>query len=214
MRESSTPHSAERQNEIRRSQTSSLYTRTKKSAKINVAEEIKIVPRLLDVGHHLARAAGCARRPEAFAAPHPLRDARPRRSSRTASTSSARRSCGDTMRQLPPARRSRRSTRRSSTWRSRGRCARRSSMGRATSARVEGDPPASMRYTEARLHASRRRAHGRHGQGHGRFRPELRRDARPSRPSSPPRSRTCSSTAAPASRSAWRRTSRRTISAK
>ena len=30
--------------------------------------------------------------------------------------------------------------------------------------------------------ASRRRAHDRHGQGHGRFRPELRRDARPSRP--------------------------------
>ena len=42
---------------------------------------------------------------------------------------------------------------------------------------VEGDPPASMRYTEARLHASRRGADGGHGQGHGRFRPELRRDA-------------------------------------
>ena len=62
--------------------------------------------------------------------------------------------------------------------------------------------------------ASRRRAHDRHGQGHGRFCPELRRDAAPSRPSSPRRSRTCSSMAAPASPSAWRRTCRRTISAK
>ena len=41
---------------------------------------------------------------------------------------------------------------------------------------VEGDPPAAMRYTEARLHASRRGADGGHGQGHGGFRPELRRD--------------------------------------
>ena len=32
---------------------------------------------------------------------------------------------------------------------------------------VEGDPPAAMRYTEARLTPSRRRSDGGHGKGHG-----------------------------------------------
>ena len=40
---------------------------------------------------------------------------------------------------------------------------------------VEGDPPAAMRYTEARLTPAGRHAHAGHGQGYGRFRPELRR---------------------------------------
>ncbi len=62
--------------------------------------------------------------------------------------------------------------------------------------------------------ASRRGADGGHGQGHGGFRPELRRDAARSRRSSRRRSRICSSMAAPASPSAWRRTCRRTISAR
>ena len=79
---------------------------------------------------------------------------------------------------------------------------------------VEGDPPASMRYTEARLQHLGAALMDGHGQGHRRFRPELRRDARRSRPSSQRPSRICSSMAAPASRSAWRRTCRRTIWAK
>ena len=46
-------------------------------------------------------------------------------------------------------------------------------IGQGNFGSVEGDPPAAMRYTEARLHASRRRADGGHGQGHGGFRPQL-----------------------------------------
>jgi DNA gyrase subunit A len=45
---------------------------------------------------------------------------------------------------------------------------------------VEGDPPAAMRYTEARLTPLGRGAHGRFGQGHGRFRAHLRRATAPS----------------------------------
>ena len=45
------------------------------------------------------------------------------------------------------------------------------SMGRATLARSKGDPPAAMRYTEARMTRIRRRAHDRYGEGHGRFVP-------------------------------------------
>ena len=40
---------------------------------------------------------------------------------------------------------------------------------------VDGDNPAAMRYTECRLRADRQRAPGRHRQGNGRLRPELRR---------------------------------------
>ena len=42
---------------------------------------------------------------------------------------------------------------------------------------VEGDPPAAMRYTEARLTHLGAVLMAGHGQGHGRLRPELRRDA-------------------------------------
>ena len=49
---------------------------------------------------------------------------------------------------------------------------------------VDGDPPAAMRYTEARLTRAGRRAHGRHRQGYRRLRSELRRDqGRAHRPS-------------------------------
>ena len=40
---------------------------------------------------------------------------------------------------------------------------------------MDGDPPAAMRYTEARLAPRRRDAAGRHRQGHGRFPAQLRR---------------------------------------
>ena len=42
---------------------------------------------------------------------------------------------------------------------------------------VDGDPPAAMRYTEARLTRARRRDAARHRQGHGRLRAQLRRVA-------------------------------------
>ena len=48
---------------------------------------------------------------------------------------------------------------------------------------MDGDPPAAMRYTEARLRQRRRDAAGRHRQGHGRVPAELRRARAASRPS-------------------------------
>jgi DNA gyrase subunit A len=60
----------------------------------------------------------------------------------------------------------RRSTRRSCTWRSSGRCAK-CYRGQGNFGSVEGDPPASMRYTEARLRHLGARADDGHGQGHG-----------------------------------------------
>ena len=62
---------------------------------------------------------------------------------------------------------------------------------------IDGDPPAAMRYTEARLDAARDRDAARHRRGHRRLRPELRRVARRSRWSCRRASRTCSSTARP-----------------
>ena len=78
---------------------------------------------------------------------------------------------------------------------------------------MDGDPPAAMRYTEARLARRRRDAARRHRQGHGRLPAQLRRDASRSRRSCRRRFPTCWPTARAASPSAWRPTSRRTISA-
>ena len=75
---------------------------------------------------------------------------------------------------------------------------------------VDGDPPAAMRYTEARLTAHRGRDARRHRQGHRRLAPTTTTARATSRRSCRRGSRTCSSTARPASPSAWRRTSRRT----
>ena len=115
--------------------------------------DVEVVSRLLDVGHHFARSAGCARRTEALAAPHPLCDERagphpPRKHMKCAKI--VRRNIG----QL------------SSAWRpgylpdlgAHG-----ADLGDARDAggpqgnfgSVEGDPPAAMRYTEARFTPSR-----------------------------------------------------------
>ena len=75
---------------------------------------------------------------------------------------------------------------------------------------VDGDNAAAMRYTECRLDEDRRRTARRHRQGNGRFRPELRRQGARADGAAGADSRTCWSTAPPASRSAWRPTSRRT----
>ena len=190
-----------------------LFAANEKIAKINVAEEIKnSLPRLLDVGDHLARAARRARRAEAVAAPHSLRDERPRRDAEPQAPQvrqDRRRNDG----QLPSARRPGDLSRRSSTWPSRGRCASDWWTGRGTSARSKatrrrpcGTPRRGWRtsarcswrtWTRTRWISSRTTT-----------------KPAPSRRSFPPRSRTCSSTAAPASPSAWPPTCRRTTSAK
>ena len=79
---------------------------------------------------------------------------------------------------------------------------------------VDGDAPAAMRYTEARLTGDRRRDARRHRQGDRRLRGQLRRHPAPAdgpavEAAEPPRQRL-----APGSRSAWPRTSRPTTSAR
>ena len=79
---------------------------------------------------------------------------------------------------------------------------------------VDGDPPAAMRYTEARLDAHGDRDAEGHKLRHGRLRAELRREPAPAESSCRRGSRTCSSTAPTASRSGWRPRYRRTTSAR
>ena len=79
---------------------------------------------------------------------------------------------------------------------------------------VDGDPAAAYRYTEARLTRDRDGDAGRHRQEHRRFRAELRRPPRGADGAAVAASRTCSSTARRASRSAWPPTSRRTTCAR
>ena len=76
------------------------------------------------------------------------------------------------------------------------------------------DRPAAPRYTEARLVAARDGAPRRDRRGHRRLRRDLRRAQPASRWCCRRGSRTCWSTAAAASRSAWPRTSRRTTCAR
>ena len=65
--------------------------------------------------------------------------------------------CGDTSGNYHPHG-ERRFIRRWCTWRSLGPCARRSIDAQGNFGSVEGDPPAAMRYTEARLNTSARRS--------------------------------------------------------
>ena len=77
---------------------------------------------------------------------------------------------------------------------------------------LDGDNAAAMRYTECRLARLSDEMLAEIDQDDGAVPAELRRHARRSRSSCPRASRTCWSTARPASPSAWRRTSRRTTS--
>ena len=79
---------------------------------------------------------------------------------------------------------------------------------------IDDDPAAAMRYTEARLDAPGHGDAARPRHGHGRLRARTTTAARRSRSSCRRASRTCWSTARPASPSAWRRTSRRTTCAR
>ena len=75
---------------------------------------------------------------------------------------------------------------------------------------VDGDAPAAMRYTEARLAPIADETAGRHREGHGRLHRQLRRHPDRAERAARGRCPTCSSTARRASRWAWRPTSRRT----
>ena len=79
---------------------------------------------------------------------------------------------------------------------------------------IDGDPPAAMRYTEARLAGARRRDDDGSRQGDRRLRSQLRRDDRRADGAAGAVSRTCSSTGPRVSPSAWRRTFRRTTCAR
>ncbi len=170
------------------------------------------VPQLRAVGHHRARAARRARRPEAGAAPHPLHDvaAEPDRRRQAPQVRQGRRRRDG---QLPPARR-------------RGALRDAGAHGAAVFAALS----AGRRLGQLRL--ARRRQRGGDALHRVPARAHQRRDAdrdragdratsgrtttarRPSRSSCRRASRTCWSTAPPASPSAWRPTSRRTTSAR
>ena len=79
---------------------------------------------------------------------------------------------------------------------------------------VDGDPRGGVSLHRSAADADRDGDAGRHRQEHGRLRAELRRLDSRSRRCCRPASRTCSSTDRRASRSAWRRTFRRTTCAK
>ena len=79
---------------------------------------------------------------------------------------------------------------------------------------VDGDPPAAMRYTECRLAKAAMALLDDIDKDTVDFQAELRRQRAASRSSCRRASRICSSTAPAASPSAWRPTSRRTISAR
>ena len=112
-----------------------------------------LVPPLRDERHRGPGPARRPRRPEAEPATHPRRDERPRPRARAPSRGSARRS--PATRRATTTRTARASsTRRSSAWRSRSTCARRSSTGQGNFGNVDGDPPAAMRYTEAKMTAA------------------------------------------------------------
>ena len=117
------------------------------------------LPQLRAVRHHLARAARRARRPEAGAAAHPLRDVQrpaPRRPTRKY------RKCAQGRRrrdgQLPPARRHGDLRRAGAHGAGLLAALRRWSTGRATSARSTATRRPPMRYTECALAADRGRA--------------------------------------------------------
>ena len=107
----------------------------RKSPRHDRRRDAPVVPRLRDVRHHRARAAGRARRAQAGAPPHPLRACTSCGNLRNTPYRKSRAHRRRRHRQVPPARRQRRSTTRSCAWRRTSRCATRWSTARATSAR-------------------------------------------------------------------------------
>ena len=129
------------------------------------------------LGHHVARAARRARRPQARAAPHPVHDVAAEPDGRREASQvreGRRRRDG----QLPSARRLARSTRRSSAWRSRSRCATRSSTAPATSDRSTATTPRRCATPSAASRASATRCSTEIDQDTVALPAELRRHAR------------------------------------
>ncbi len=123
--------------------------RTHRAPRARAGDALEL-PRLRDERHRRARAARRARRPQARPPARPLGDARVGDAAEPAVQEvrlRRRRRDG----QLPPARRLRRSTTRSSGWRSRSRCDYPLVDGQGNFGSIDDDPPAAMRYTECRL---------------------------------------------------------------
>ena len=181
-------------------------------ARVDHGRDEALVPRLRHERDRGACAARCARRPQAGAPAHPLFDARERAHARQeAREVGAHRRRRDG--QISPARRPgdlRRAGAHGAGLLDAPAADRRAGqfrLGRRRSAggdALHREPPDQGRDGAARGHR----------RGHGRFPGELRRQRDASRSSCRRASRTCWSTAPAASRSAWRPTSRRTISAK
>ena len=136
-----------------------------------------LVPGLRDERDHRARAARRPRRPEAGASPRAVCDAADGagvepRAIASAPTSSAKSSATTTRTATQPA------------YDTLVRLAQDFNMrytlvdGQGNFGSVDGDPPAAMRYTECRLEALAEAMMADLDNGHGRLRPQLRRDAR------------------------------------
>ena len=166
------------------------------------------LPALLAVGHHRPGPARRARRAQAGAAPDPGAPwttwaCGPRPPTASRPRSSARRWATTTPTATAP------STRRWSAWASRSRCGVPLVDPHGNFGSLD-DPPAAPRYTECRLAEAAVDAAGRARRGHRRVPPHLRRGGPRAGLPPGPAARTCWSTAAPASPSAWRRTCRPT----
>ena len=122
-----------------------------KIAKINVADEIKNSFLDYSMSVIISRAlARCARRSETVAAAHPLCDARTARCCRTASIVKCAKICGDTSGNYHPHGEAviyPTLVHMAQPWAMRERLV----DGQGNFGSVEGDPPAAMRYTEARM---------------------------------------------------------------
>ena len=121
---------------------------------------------------------------------------------------------GDVMGQVSPARRPVDLRRAWCAWRRISRMRLLLVDGQGNFGSVDGDPPAAMRYTESPPRQGGHAAARGYRQGHGRFHARTTTSRSTSRRFCRRVFRTCWSTAPAASPSAWRPTSRRTISAK
>ena len=150
---------------------------TKKFQKINVADEIKNSFLDYSMSVIISRALPDVRDGlEAVAAAHPVCDARACRSIPGRKHCKCAKICGDTSGNYHPHGEAviyPTLVHMAQPW------AMRETLvdGQGNFGSVEGDPPAAMRYTEARMTHLGAALDGGHGQGHGRFRPQLRRDA-------------------------------------
>ena len=131
------------------------------------------VPRLRDVGDRLARAAGRARRAQARPPPRAVRDERARPAAQPRPRAKSSKIVGEVMGNFHPHGDQ-------SIYDTLVRLAQDFSMryplvdGQGNFGSVDDDPPAAMRYTEAKLGAPGDGDAARHRHGHGRFRAQLR----------------------------------------